>query len=178
MVAAHYKTQARSRLACLQIWQSASPRVRGLVSSRSCRFGKPLQPVRECRPLHSQLNGDVRFWLPTIPPTASIPPVGVAVRPWSARPWPRTYPARPASVRWPSRTRLRKQAKPAVEPVAQAPAKPVAAPAKVASKPAAKAAEKPARSGGFSVKAAWAARLSEQSDRCRLPRGKVRQAHV
>ncbi|BCJ05131.1 MULTISPECIES: hypothetical protein [unclassified Pseudomonas] len=79
----------------------------------------------------------------------------------------------------PSLAELRKQAKPAVEPVAPAPAKPVAAPAKVASKPAAaKAAEKPARSGGFSVKAAWAARLSEQSDRCRLPRGKVKQAHV
>ncbi|PYC15481.1 hypothetical protein [Pseudomonas mosselii] len=78
----------------------------------------------------------------------------------------------------PSLAELRKQAKPAVEPVAPAPAKPAAAPAKVASKPAAKAAEKPARSGGFSVKAAWAARLAEQSDRCRLPRGKVRQAHV
>jgi cell division septation protein DedD len=78
----------------------------------------------------------------------------------------------------PSLAELRKQAKPAVEAVAPAPAKPVAAPAKVASKPAAKAAEKPARSGGFSVKAAWAARLAEQSDRCRLPRGKVKQAHV
>ncbi|MEE1890103.1 hypothetical protein [Pseudomonas carassii] len=78
----------------------------------------------------------------------------------------------------PSLAELRKQAKPAVEAVAPAPAKPAAAPAKVASKPAAKAAEKPARSGGFSVKAAWAARLTEQSDRCRLPRGKVKQAHV
>jgi cell division septation protein DedD len=82
----------------------------------------------------------------------------------------------------PSLAELRKQAKPAVEAVAPAPVKPVAAPAKVASKPtakpAAKAAEKPARSGGFSVKAAWAARLAEQSDRCRLPRGKVKQAHV
>ncbi|MCU7279329.1 hypothetical protein OC926_05715 [Pseudomonas peradeniyensis] len=78
----------------------------------------------------------------------------------------------------PSLAELRKQAKPAVEAVAPAPAKPAAAPAKVASKPAAKAAEKPARSGGFSVKAAWAARLAEQSDRCRLPRGKVKQAHV
>jgi len=78
----------------------------------------------------------------------------------------------------PSLAELRKQAKPAVETVAQAPAKPAAAPAKVASKPAAKAAEKPARSGGFSVKAAWAARLAEQSDRCRLPRGKAKQAHV
>ncbi|MDH0647040.1 hypothetical protein N5D48_22185 [Pseudomonas sp. GD03858] len=78
----------------------------------------------------------------------------------------------------PSLAELRKQAKPAVEAVAPAPAKPAAAPAKVASKPAAKAAEKPARSGGFSVKAAWAARLTEQADRCRLPRGKVKQAHV
>ncbi|KNX76533.1 hypothetical protein DA83_06675 [Pseudomonas sp. 250J] len=78
----------------------------------------------------------------------------------------------------PSLAELRKQAKPAIEAVAPAPAKPAAAPAKVASKPAAKAAEKPARSGGFSVKAAWAARLAEQSDRCRLPRGKVKQAHV
>ncbi|UVN43770.1 hypothetical protein [Pseudomonas mosselii] len=78
----------------------------------------------------------------------------------------------------PSLAELRKQAKPAVEAVTPAPGKPVAAPAKAASKPAAKAAGKPARSGGFSVKAAWAARLAEQSDRCRLPRGKVKQAHV
>ncbi|WP_460416980.1 hypothetical protein [Pseudomonas sp. microsymbiont 2] len=78
----------------------------------------------------------------------------------------------------PSLAELRKQAKPALEAVAPAPAKPAAAPAKIASKPAAKAAEKTARSGGFSVKAAWAARLAEQADRCRLPRGKVKQAHV
>ncbi|MDH0303117.1 MULTISPECIES: hypothetical protein [unclassified Pseudomonas] len=83
-----------------------------------------------------------------------------------------------AKNKTPSLAELRKQAKPALEPVAPALAKPVAAPAKVASKPAAKAAEKPARSGGFSVKSAWAARLAEQSDRCRLPRGKVKQAHV
>ena len=37
---------------------------------------------------------------------------------------------------------------------------------------------KPVRSGGFSVKSAWAARLAEQSDSCRLPRGKARQSHV
>ncbi|MDH1145949.1 hypothetical protein N5C60_15200 [Pseudomonas mosselii] len=67
----------------------------------------------------------------------------------------------------PSLAELRKQAMPAVEAVTPA-----------AGKPAAKAAEKPARNGGFSVKAAWAARLAEQSDRCRLPRGKVKQAHV
>ncbi|MDH0629051.1 hypothetical protein N5D36_18550 [Pseudomonas mosselii] len=78
----------------------------------------------------------------------------------------------------PSLAELRKQAMPAVEAVTPAAGKPVAAPAKAASKPAAKAAEKPARNGGFSVKAAWAARLAEQSDRCRLPRGKVKQAHV
>ena len=84
----------------------------------------------------------------------------------------------------PSLAELRKSAKAAkaaAEPVAEVAAQAVvkpAAPAKVASKPAAKAVEKPARSGGFSVKSAWAARLAEQSDRCRLPRGKVRQSHV
>lgn len=84
----------------------------------------------------------------------------------------------------PSLAELRKSAKAAkaaAEPVAEVAAQAVvkpAAPAKVASKPAAKASEKPARSGGFSVKSAWAARLAEQSDRCRLPRGKARQPHV
>ncbi|MCE1114686.1 MULTISPECIES: hypothetical protein [Pseudomonas] len=84
----------------------------------------------------------------------------------------------------PSLAELRKSAKAAkaaAEPVAEVAAQAVvkpAAPAKVASKPAAKAVEKPARSGGFSVKSAWAARLAEQSDRCRLPRGKARQSHV
>jgi len=78
----------------------------------------------------------------------------------------------------PSLAELRKSAKAAAEPVAQVAAqptaKPTAAPAKAVSKPAGK----PARSGGFSVKSAWAARLAEQSDRCRLPRGKARQSHV
>ncbi|WP_145129264.1 MULTISPECIES: hypothetical protein [Pseudomonas] len=40
------------------------------------------------------------------------------------------------------------------------------------------AAAQPARPGGFCVKSAWAARLAEQGDRCRLPRGKARQRHV
>ncbi|MEN8639375.1 hypothetical protein [Pseudomonas sichuanensis] len=86
----------------------------------------------------------------------------------------------------PSLAELRKSAKAAkaaAEPVAdvaaQPLAKPAAAPAKAVSKPAAKHVDKPARSsGGFSVKSAWAARLAEQSDRCRLPRGKARQSHV
>ncbi|MDZ3993836.1 hypothetical protein [Pseudomonas sp. Teo4] len=84
----------------------------------------------------------------------------------------------------PSLAELRKTAKAAAEPAA-APAVVAAKPAaKVVSAPAAKpaspamAAEQPARSGGFSVKAAWAARLAEQGDRCRLPRGKARQRHV
>lgn len=84
----------------------------------------------------------------------------------------------------PSLAELRKSAKAAkaaAEPVGEVAAQPVAkpaAPAKVVSKPAAKAAQKNARSGGFSVKAAWAARLAEQADNCRLPRGKTKQAHV
>ncbi|MCO7517732.1 hypothetical protein NJF44_23400 [Pseudomonas guariconensis] len=71
----------------------------------------------------------------------------------------------------PSLAELRKSAKAVAEPV-------VASAAKPAPKPAAAATGKPARSGGFSVKAAWAARLAGQSERCRLPRGKVKQAHV
>ncbi|QXH50840.1 hypothetical protein KSS94_23315 [Pseudomonas fakonensis] len=85
----------------------------------------------------------------------------------------------------PSLAELRKSAKaakavaePAGEVAAQPLAKPAAAPAKAVSKPASKKADKPARSGGFSVKSAWAARLAEQSDRCRLPRGKAKQSHV
>ena len=68
----------------------------------------------------------------------------------------------------PSLAELRKSAKAVAEP----------APAKASGQSAARAAEKPARSGGFSVKAAWAARLSEQADRCRLPRGKAKQSHL
>ncbi|MFJ4068587.1 hypothetical protein ACIPW4_25315 [Pseudomonas sp. NPDC089996] len=72
----------------------------------------------------------------------------------------------------PSLAELRKTAKAAVAPAAEA------APAAVATKPA-KAEHQPARSGGFSVKAAYAARLAEQGDRCRLPRGKAgKQRHV
>jgi len=87
-------------------------------------------------------------------------------------------PAAAAKAKSPSLAELRKSAK------AAAPASAVAAtPAVAVSKPKAVAAqttvaEQPARSGGFSVKAAWAARLSEQGDRCRLPRGKVKQRHV
>jgi len=79
----------------------------------------------------------------------------------------------------PSLAELRKTAKAAVEPAeAVAAVKPAA---NAVSKPAAqsaKAAEQPARQGGFSVKSAWAARLAEQGDRCRLPRGKTKQRHV
>ncbi|TFF35459.1 hypothetical protein [Pseudomonas sp. RIT623] len=78
----------------------------------------------------------------------------------------------------PSLAELRKSAKAATAPVAQAAAQPAAKPAAAPAKAVSKPAGKPARSGGFSVKAAWAARLAEQSDRCRLPRGKARQAHV
>jgi hypothetical protein len=94
-------------------------------------------------------------------------------------------PAAASKSKAPSLAELRKTAKAAAAPAA------VAAPAvtAVAAKPAAKvvsvpaaqpakAVEQPARSGGFSVKSAWAARLAEQGDRCRLPRGKVKQRHV
>lgn len=78
----------------------------------------------------------------------------------------------------PSLAELRKSAKAVAEPAA-APVEPAAVAAKSAAKPAAKpAANTPARAGGFSVKAAWAARLAEQNDRCRLPRGKAKQSHV
>lgn len=91
-------------------------------------------------------------------------------------------PAAAAKAKSPSLAELRNSAKaaaPAVAPVASV----AAAPAVAVSKPKAvaahtKVAEQPARSGGFSVKAAWAARLAEQGDRCRLPRGKVKQRHV
>jgi hypothetical protein len=72
----------------------------------------------------------------------------------------------------PSLAELRKTAKVAAAPAAAAPVAAVA-------KPAGKVAGQPVRSGGFSVKAAYAARLAEQSDRCRLPRGKAKkQRHV
>ncbi|WEK30381.1 MAG: hypothetical protein P0Y58_26405 [Candidatus Pseudomonas phytovorans] len=79
----------------------------------------------------------------------------------------------------PSLAELRKTAKAAAAPT------PVEATAKVVStapaavKPANNVAEQqPARSGGFSVKSSWAARLAEQGDRCRLPRGKGKQRKV
>ncbi|MGJ7550384.1 hypothetical protein [Pseudomonas alloputida] len=87
----------------------------------------------------------------------------------------------------PSLAELRKTAKAAAAPAQEAPVAAVAKPAgKVVSTPVAakpvqpgKVAEQPARSGGFSVKAAYAARLAEQGERCRLPRGKaVKQRHV
>jgi len=83
-----------------------------------------------------------------------------------------------AKNKTPSLAELRKTAKAAQPAAVAAVAKPAA---KVASAPAAKpakAVEQPARSGGFSVKAAYAARLAEQGDRCRLPRGKAKQRHV
>lgn len=85
-----------------------------------------------------------------------------------------------AKSKSPSLAELRKTAKAAAEPAVAvaAPSKPAA---RVVSVPAAqpvKAAQQPARAGGFSVKAAWAARLAEQGERCRLPRGKAKQRHV
>ncbi|MFF7064170.1 hypothetical protein [Pseudomonas sp. NPDC008258] len=87
-----------------------------------------------------------------------------------------------AKSKAPSLAELRKTAKAAAAPaVAEAAAKPAAkvvSTAPTAAKPAKVAEPPPARSGGFSVKSAWAARLAEQGDRCRLPRGKARQRHV
>ncbi|MEB6592272.1 MULTISPECIES: hypothetical protein [Pseudomonas] len=87
-----------------------------------------------------------------------------------------------AKSKAPSLAELRKTAKAAAEPVvavaAAKPAAKVVSTAPAAAKPAKVAEQQPARSGGFSVKSAWAARLAEQGDRCRLPRGKARQRHV
>lgn len=87
-----------------------------------------------------------------------------------------------AKSKTPSLAELRKTAKAAAEPVvavaAAKPAAKVVSTAPAAAKPAKVAEQQPARSGGFSVKSAWAARLAEQGDRCRLPRGKARQRHV
>jgi len=89
-----------------------------------------------------------------------------------------------AKNKTPSLAELRKTAKAAAAPAeVVAAAKPAAKVVSntLASKPAAqpaKVAEQPARSGGFSVKSAWAARLAEQGGRCRLPRGKAKQRHV
>lgn len=96
-----------------------------------------------------------------------------------------------AKSKAPSLAELRKTAKAAAAPTpaeaavkaaakvvstAPAAAKP-AKPANVANV-ANVAEQQPARSGGFSVKSAWAARLAGQGDRCRLPRGKAKQRHV
>ena len=87
-----------------------------------------------------------------------------------------------AKSKSPSLAELRKTAKAAVEPaVAVAEVKPAAkvvSRAPAAARPATAAEQQPVRSGGFSVKSAWAARLAEQGERCRLPRGKARQRHV
>jgi len=91
-----------------------------------------------------------------------------------------------AKSKAPSLAELRKTAKAAAEPAvavaepvaASTPAAKVVSTAPAATKPARASEQQPARSGGFSVKSAWAARLAEQGDRCRLPRGKARQRHV
>ncbi|MCE0962689.1 hypothetical protein [Pseudomonas putida] len=90
-----------------------------------------------------------------------------------------------AKSKAPSLAELRKTAKAAAAPtpavVAVKPAAKVVSTAPAAAKPAKPAnvaEQQPARSGGFSVKSAWAARLAEQGDRCRLPRGRAKQRHV
>ncbi|RCL20492.1 hypothetical protein C6A77_24605 [Pseudomonas sp. AFG_SD02_1510_Pfu_092] len=91
-----------------------------------------------------------------------------------------------AKSKTPSLAELRKTAKAAAEPaVAGAaavavskPAAKVVSTAPAAAKPGKVAEQQPARNSGFSVKAAWAARLAEQGDQCRLPRGKAKQRHV
>ncbi|GLO23030.1 hypothetical protein [Pseudomonas putida] len=87
-----------------------------------------------------------------------------------------------AKSKAPSLAELRKTAKAAAAPTpAEAAVKPAAkvvSTAPAAAKPANVAEQQPARSGGFSVKSAWAARLAGQGDRCRLPRGKAKQRHV
>ncbi|MBA1204637.1 hypothetical protein G7009_23265 [Pseudomonas capeferrum] len=47
-----------------------------------------------------------------------------------------------------------------------------------AARPLAEPAAPAARVAGFSVKADWSARLAGQAERCRLPRGARKQAHV
>jgi ribosomal protein S27E len=86
-----------------------------------------------------------------------------------------------AKSKAPSLAELRKTAKAAAPTPAEAAVKPAAkvvGTAPAAAKPANVAEQQPARSGGFSVKSAWAARLAEQGDRCRLPRGKGKQRKV
>jgi len=89
-----------------------------------------------------------------------------------------------AKSKAPSLAELRKTAKAAAPAPAEAAVKPAAKLVSTApaagkpAKPANVAEQQPARSGGFSVKSAWAARLAGQGDRCRLPRGKAKQRHV
>lgn len=89
-----------------------------------------------------------------------------------------------AKSKAPSLAELRKTAKAAAPAPAEAAVKPAAKLVSTApaagkpAKPANVAEQQLARSGGFSVKSAWAARLAEQGDRCRLPRGKAKQHHV
>ncbi|QJQ19067.1 hypothetical protein HG549_03625 [Pseudomonas sp. SK] len=86
-----------------------------------------------------------------------------------------------AKSKSPSLAELRKTAKAAAEPAVAvaAASKPAARVVSMpAAQPAKAAQQQPARAAGFSVKAAWAARLAEQGDRCRLPRGKAKQRHV
>ncbi|EKT4483765.1 hypothetical protein QEM02_003915 [Pseudomonas putida] len=86
-----------------------------------------------------------------------------------------------AKSKTPSLAELRNTAKAAAPTPAVATAKPAAkvvGTAPAAARPAHVAEQQPARSGGFSVKSAWAARLAGQGDRCRLPRGKAKQRHV
>ncbi|MFJ4386454.1 hypothetical protein ACIP02_19210 [Pseudomonas sp. NPDC089408] len=91
-----------------------------------------------------------------------------------------------AKSKAPSLAELRKTAKAAAAPAvavaevvaANKPAAKVVSTAPAAAKPAQAVEQQPARSGGFSVKSAWAARLAEQGDRCRLPRGKGKQRKV
>ena len=84
-----------------------------------------------------------------------------------------------AQRKTPSLAELRKSAKVAVEPVAAAVVTADLEPAaKVVNKSASRSVQTPARAGGFSTKAAWAARLAEQSGQSRLPRGMGKQRHV
>nr|WP_314480486.1 hypothetical protein [uncultured Pseudomonas sp.] len=84
-----------------------------------------------------------------------------------------------AKSKAPSLAELRKSAKAPVAAVTPAALRaPAAALAKSAIVDGGVRAAQPAASSGFCVKSAWAARLAEQGDRCRLPRGKARQRHV
>ncbi|OCT21437.1 hypothetical protein [Pseudomonas putida] len=84
-----------------------------------------------------------------------------------------------AQRKTPSLAELRKSAKVAVEPVMAAVVTADLEPAaKGVNKSASRSVQTPARAGGFSAKAAWAARLAEESGQSRLPRGMGKQRHV